>query len=251
MTWARVGTFGAVGQDKTSSSSIATDNVNSVGTAAVGSVVIVGIAKDNLQTTDGNTSEVTTVTDSKGNTYTPIREFCNGQGGAGAGAVISLWYSLLTTAINVGATDTITANFNGAITAKAIVADNFTIGAGATVSVAGNATDLANDAADPGSMTISGLTSGPYLFIRATALERPQTGWTPTTNYTQLTLKGTSGGSAVTNMEYDAEFRIFTGTGDTSDPTATAVDSASIYVALKEAVAAVSLPILVMAPPRS
>jgi hypothetical protein len=257
VAWAIVAgaTFSATGSSKTSGTTVATTvGSPSTGVAAAGDVIIVIVAKDNVQTTDGNTSEVTSVADTPGNTYTKLREFCNGQAGAGAGAVVSLWYSVLTAAINVGTTDAITANLSSAVTAKAISASKCTFGAGSTVSTAGVTADLADDAADPGSMSFgTSLGNVEHLFIRATALERP-TGltWTPTTNYTAAGFgAGTTGGSAVTNMESQGEMRVLTGTGDTSDPTATAVDCASVYVALNEnAVAAAALPILVMAPPR-
>ena len=111
----------------------------------------------------------------------------------------------------------------------------FTVAAGNALDVAGTPQDLANDGVDPGSMTISGLTSGEYLFVRSTASERDATTWTPTTNYTTSNCDTTTGGGSAANMNICGEFRVLTGTGDTSDPTGTAVDNASIFIAFKEA----------------
>ncbi len=222
---------------KTAATSLTTGGVGE--SAAVGDVLIVAVAINNVQTTDGETNEVTSVTDTQSNTYVKLKEYCNGQGGAASGATVSLWYSKLTTALVV-AVDTVTANFSSSVAAMAMGCKKFTITAGATVTLEASAT-LANDGADPGSMTLSGLASREYLFFRAIALERADAGLAGmTTGYTEIPNAGagTTGGGAATNMNLCGEFRIFTGTGDTSDPTATAVDNASVYVALKEAAAA-------------
>lgn len=243
--------FGATaGVSKTASTSVTS---GTGGAFAAGTVIMVFVATDNTATANGQTSEVSSVTDTKGNTYTKIIEFCNSQAAAGAGATVSVWYSKITIAVTT--TDTYTANFANSVTAKAISVNYFTVSAGATISVVSSAT-LANNALDPGAMSITGLVSGEYLFVRAVALERPSTGtWTVTTGYTAINTGATTGGGAATNMEINGEIRIFTGTGDTSDPTATAVDSASVYFALKEqvsvttnkAVSAVSTPTFTIA----
>lgn len=236
MAWSHNASFPIATSNKTSGSSISYPSVGP--NVSAGDFVIVCVAKDNTQTTDGETSEVTSVTDSSGtNTYTKLKEFTNGQGAANGGATISLWGCVLATALTGGSGWT--ANLSGSVTAKAIMIDVYSIGAGSSVTVEGSAT-LANDNADPGSMTISGLTSQEYLFFRAIACENDNTGLgiTPTTNYTGVsaTGAGTTGGGNASNMSIKAERRIFTGTGDTSDPTANATfDCASVYVALKEA----------------
>ena len=86
-------------------------------------------------------------------------------------------------------------------------------------------------------MTISGLTAATeYLFVRATALERANATLAPDGSHARhiAECNGTTGGNAVTNMNICGEFRILTATSDISDPTATAVDSASTFIAFKE-----------------
>ncbi len=200
---------------------------------AAGDIAMLWFAGDNVATVDGNDGLLSSVTDSKSNTWTVQRCFTNGNGTAATGATTCIAWSKLATAL-VSATDTITANFSS-ITAKAIVTKDFTVTAGNTIQVAGTPQDLANDVVDPGSMVISGLTSGQYLFVRSSALERATAStWTVTTNYTSSGCNGTTGGGAATNMDDCGEFRIFTGTGDTSNPTATAVDNANIFIAFQE-----------------
>lgn len=231
MAWG--GTSGvAVGiADKTAGTSIVSSAFDA--NVTVGSVCIVVVAKNNAATADGETSEVTSVTDTKGNTYTKLKEFCNSQGAADAGATVSVWYSQVATQLTTS--DTCTANFSASTAASAIMARGFTATSGATITMEGSAT-LANDGADPGSMTLSGLASREYLFIRAIAYEGVVTTGTNTTDYVPVAATAaTSGGGGASNMGVWAEWRIFTGTGDTSNPTVSAVDSASVYVAIKEA----------------
>jgi hypothetical protein len=197
-----------------------------------GELLVVCITKDNIQTTDGNTNEVTSCTDSVGNTFTKAREFCNGQGGANAGSVIAVYYSVLAFAITTS--NTFTANFSSAITAKALMGRRFTIGAGSTISVQ-TAIDLASDGADPASMAISGLASAEYLFFRGMSRESDTVvSITPTSGFTTSAYTATSGGATASNQSAGAEWKITTGTGATSNPTWEAADGASVFIAFKE-----------------
>lgn len=204
----------------------------------VGKLAVIAIAKDNVGTTDAQTSEVSSITDNSGggNTWVKAGEFCNGNAAANAGAVVSVWYSLITSQITAGA-GAITVNFSSSITAKAGLGICFNIAAGNTVGVAsGSLQTLANDAADPGSMSISGLTSKEYLFVRAVAAESSTTTNISGTNYTAVSATGAtsaSGGSAA-NQGARMLYRILTGTGDTLDPTLFSADHASVYFALEE-----------------
>lgn len=208
---------------------VATENLDA------GNIAVLWFAGDDAATattTDHNSMLLTSVTDSALNTWTVHRCFTNVQTTAAEnGATTCIATSKLTTALVVGAT--ITANFT-TTTAKAIVVKEFTIGAGNTIAVAGTPQDLANDGADPGSMTISGLANSEHLFVRSTALEREDGIWTPTTSYTTSGCATTTGGGAASNMNICGEFRILTATSDTSDPTATNVDNASIFIAFDE-----------------
>ncbi|MBI3574815.1 MAG: hypothetical protein HY083_04085, partial [Gammaproteobacteria bacterium] len=228
-----VGTAVCTAQSKTAGTTLActvtTQNIS------IGEIAVLWFAGDNTATTDGNDGLLSSVSDSAGNTWTVQRCFTNGQGTAETGATTCIATSKITAALTTASSATITATF-GTTTAKAIVVKNFTVAAGNTIEIAGTPQDLANDNADPGSMTISGLTaSTEYLFVRSTALERANATWTVTASHTIATCDGTTGGGAASNMNICGEFRILTATTDTSDPTATAVDNASTFIAFKEA----------------
>lgn len=206
-------------------------------TAVAGKLLVLAIAIDNLSTTDGVTNDVTSVSDTQLNTWNKAGEFTNTVGGvAGDGATIAVFYSVLTTQLTTS--DTVTVNYSGNVTAKARASlRSFTLGAGSSISIAGTVQTLANDNANAGSMTISGLSNGEYLFVRAIASETDTSGISVTTNYTTLgsTTSGT-GGSEKGHMAVDGEFRIVTATGDTSAPTMTdtTADRASLYIAFQE-----------------
>lgn len=204
-----------------------------------GNLVVVVVGLDNNATADGNTSEISSITDSVGgNTWTKLREFCNAQGAANAGATVSIWYSILTNTITTAGT--ITATLANSKTAKAFVGRQFSLGAGSTISIAGSQ-DLAFDAAAPSGVTLSGLASKEYLFIVGSAVEDPSTAGT-FTNYT-TTQSGTTGGSGASNMNSKQAYRILTATTDSPAQSAfVADDIALVYLAIEEVVAAAPKP---------
>lgn len=227
-----VGTTVCTAQSKTAGTTLAC----TVATQAIsaGEVAVLWFAGDNTATADGNDGLLSSVADSGGNAWTVQRCYTNAQGAAAAGATTCVATSKITTTIPIAGT--ITATF-ASITAKSIVVKNFTVAAGNTIAVTGTPQDTFNDSTStaPGSLTISGLAaSTEYLFVRSTALERANTTWTVTASHTIATCNGTTGGAAATNMNICGEFRILTATSDTSNPTATSVDSASTFIAFKE-----------------
>ena len=206
-----------------------------------GNVAVVTCSTDNVSTTDGNTNDHSAVTDSGSNTYTKAYEFTKSGGAAAAGATVSVHFSKLTTGLTSGSS-TITCNF-ASVTDKAMhLVAEFTIAVGNVVSVVGTPQGAAVTGADAGALTISGLTSAEYLFVRGIAAESNAVlSMTATASYSLPTAptdgcNGTTGGGAATDMAACSERRIFTGTGDTSDPTLVATaDNASVYAALQEA----------------
>lgn len=221
----------AGGANKNSSSTSQNPLVTT--TIAVDSILLLIIALDNINTTDGDFSEVTSVTDVRGNVYTKLGEWTNGQGTAATGATISAWFTRVTTQLVNN--DTLTVTFSSALIDSSSRLRHFSVTAGNSIRVAGSVQTLSNDGADPGSMTISGLTNKEYLFLRAIASESETTTFTVTTNYTSYGSQVSSiSGATDTNMVIAGEFRILTGTGDTSNPTIVSADSASIYMALEE-----------------
>ncbi|MDP3048379.1 MAG: ubiquitin-activating E1 FCCH domain-containing protein, partial [Thermodesulfovibrionales bacterium] len=226
-----VGSATCTAQSKTAGTTltctVATENLDE------GNIAILWFAGDNTAAVNGNDGLLSSVTDSAGNSWTVQRCFTNAQGKAEAGATTCIATSKLAITLKSGS-GTITATF-ASITAKAMVVREFTIGAGNTIAVVGAPQDLANNGSDPGSMTISGLANSEHLFVRSTALERASGGtWTVTAGYTTSECNGTTGAGGASNMETCGEFRILTATTSTSDPTASAVDNASIFIAFDE-----------------
>ena len=201
-------------------------------TIAAGSLVVISVAVDNNATTDGDEGAVTGVSDTKSNTWTKAIEFTNGQGGAQAGATISVWYSVLTTALLT--TDTITATFSNTTSRDAsdINGRGFTLGGNTDIAIASTVTS-AVDGGLVDSLTISGLENREYLWWRAGAVEGPEFPTaTATSGFTGVEFNATTGGAAVSNMGMFIEFKIATGTTLTSAPTSsTNRDWASAYIA--------------------
>jgi hypothetical protein len=217
------------GQSKTAGTSIVLSGV----TYSAGDIIVVVVAKDNASAVDGNTNEFVSCEDNSGgiNVFTKAREFCNSQGGADGGAVVGVFWCKAAAGVGSG---TITVNFSDTRTAKAISAWRFTVGAGNTLQQVGQS-DLANDGADPGSMSTSGLANVEHLHVRGIAAESSSTTvLTPTANFTALGGNQTTGGGAAANMAVRGEFRINTSAGETSDPGYTAADCASVLVAFAE-----------------
>src|SRR5258705_4872390 len=238
MAWTGLASAASAGTSKTAGTSITTQYSNGIpGFVANAYAVIVLVALDNVQTTDGNTSLVSAVSDGV-LTYTKIGEFTNGQGGAASGATIVAWYADGTVALAASGTRTVTVT-HGSVTARAVAALAFNrTSVTLPVVTQGTPVTVADDGIDPSSIAISGLgASQEYLFIRAAALEAASgTSITPTGswNATKSATQGTTGGSGVTNMSIAVEYQIATATSATSNPTVGAADGASIIFALGE-----------------
>src|SRR2546426_3987737 len=201
-----------------------------------GNVGVIVLATDNLAITDGYTNDHFSMTDTAGNTWTKAREYTNTISAAVAdAATVSVWYSKAS--FDLATSGTITVNLSGSIAAKAVTCWQFPMGAGNTIVVEGYA-DRSDDGVDAGSITLSGLPNIEHLFIRGTASEASGQTYTASTSYTTFdsTLSTFVGGQTSTSMDARGEFRIFTATTDTTDPTMStaARDRASTMVALRE-----------------
>lgn len=203
----------------------------------VGTLMLIFIACDNNQTTDGDEVAITnsTLVDFPGNVFTKAKAFTNGQGTAQAGATVELWWCVTTVAIN--ALDAIPqGTFSNSASRDACVIGykGFSIGAGKTVAIEGTPATLANDAADPGSLNVT-TANIECLRVRCIAAEtNSSTALTVSPGWTALPSNQTASGGATANIAFRGEFFISTATSGASDPTFTAVDSASVYVAFKE-----------------
>jgi hypothetical protein len=214
--------------------------------AESGEIVVLCVAMNNKTTTDGETTDIASVTDSGGNTFRRWGEFTNGQGTAAAGATISVWISEVTTAVTLGS---VTVNYDGfSPVATAAVYHRFR--RTAPIAHTASAVTVAEDnVSQVASLTKSGLESREYLAVRAMAHEAellgtigdPTAGW--------LVLGGgsdgwtyTTGAGSASNMAVGAEYHIATATSFTSAPTQPTEggDSASILLVMWELPSAIN-----------
>lgn len=193
---------------------------------------IISYAVDNTNTTDGDFSEITSVTDAASNTWVKAGEFTNGQGAAIAGATVSVWYTKATSTLSAGGN--ITINIGTARTAKAVTGHVFTTTG--TITNVGSST-VADDATDLSSLSVTPSSGNrEHLYIRACASESQGTTYTQSTNFTAFdhsnsTTSGIAGSAK--NMGARGEYRIVTNSSDTTDPTGdSGADHASYMVAL-------------------
>lgn len=224
--------------DGTAVSSILMNTLNALSVGDV-AVCAVGTDETGIGTTDGDNAQHTTIVDGSSNTWVQAVEFQNMQTSTAAdGASVSIYYSKITSALASGGN--ITFNFSAATTRKAFACWRFTTPVGTTLSVAAGSSTLANDAADPGSMTVATGVSQEHLFVRASACETNSTTWTPTAGYSAFTNFGSqsNSGTASTSIALGVEYKIETvATSTASNPTQATVDCASVMVGLDEVAA--------------
>jgi len=233
MAFSSLGTF-ASATHKTSASSFSFAPSAALNAGELGVLVI---ACDNLDATDGDFGVIAAVSDSAGNTWQKAAEFTNGQGGAAAGATVAIWYTVA--AATLPTTGSITITFRAPLVAKAVVGHRFAKAPDTTVRTAA-AAGRADDGVDPGPISLAGLASRQYLFMRGIASESSSTtALTATTGWTQIGQAVTTGGGSATNIAARGEYLIATATSVTSDPTLFIADHASALVALYEEAAPV------------
>lgn len=230
--------FGTVGSIGTVNHNSAANTLALVTSAAVevGNVAAVIYAGDNLGSGADNVdaNEVTSVTDTRGNTWAKLKETSNNNAGAGNGATVSVWYTTVATQIQIG--DSITFNLSGNVTAKAASGWEFTKGAGTTLAIEQTNSEV-GDAVDPGVISLSAMTSREYLILWGFSGEQTNAGtFTNDADYTGFTRNAAGTGSAA--IVVWGGFRIATLTGDTVDAaTGTDRDYAQVLGALYEVTA--------------
>jgi hypothetical protein len=224
------------------SKSASTSLTVALASPGIGRVMTFVVASDNGTITAAGTSNLhTNVTDNGsggGNTYEKIYEYTGGQGASNNGVTVSVWIAKVT----VNPTIT-TVTFAESLTAKAAVASSWNVDSGNSLRVvATNGAQVTNNV-NCTPTAISGLPSGPYLFIGAFGTEGPNgdtftsTGANgdPTTGWGYVKV-GTTGGSAISNVCSIGDYRnLATATGATVAPSlSTARDWAAAIVALEE-----------------
>jgi hypothetical protein len=197
-----------------------------------GNVGLLVVVCDNTSTSDGETSEVSSVADSAGNNWVKQGEYCNGNGAAGAGIVTSVWMTRAGSTLASGGT--ITATLAAASKDRCASAWEFTSGSGLIKSITNinNVVDASNGF---GSVSPSGMPSKSRLFFRGLGKEaNSTTALTPTASWTAIT--ATRSRNNTNAVLVRGEFRINTSTGETSNPTmAVSGDTAGVLVTLEEA----------------
>ena len=230
MTWTFIAHRGS-GNNKVSGTTLTfnpTDNIN------VGQICLVLASSDNYTTVDNTETTQHTITDSKGNTWSKIKEKTKTSGSAADGVTHSSWWSKITTQILT--TDTIQLTLANAVTSKCLGAFVFSI-TGSAVSLVGANSTVGTGTTLP-STTLSDLTSAEYLWVGSIGTEGPNGDtFTQDGDYANNTSFGTTGSSAAGNVSCRFGSRIYTGTTDTYNPTlGTARDCVDILGALKETV---------------
>lgn len=217
-----------------------------------GNVALLWWSSENSSTSDGNSSEHTSVTDSAGAvSWTKLYEYCNANGAADAGITTSLWYRPKQGS-DLATSSTITGTRVDSRLDQTMLAWEFATTYDLiddTSGPVGNVTDASNGF---GSASFSSLTSTERLYFRALGKKAnvaSTTDLTPSTSFTICSNIRSRNNAAATLAR--GEFRINTSTGETSNPTfAFSGDTAAIFVGLVEdvPVTAAPTPIIVPAP---
>jgi hypothetical protein len=197
--------------------------------------ILVHATSSNTSTTDGDNSEVTSVTDTRGHSYVKVGEYTNSNGVAGTGLTVSLWRTQVVSDIVAGDL-TITFTYASARANKAIsghvfrsstLSDNIIF----NTPVTPDATDASNDF---GSVAHAGATGTNVIYYRALGkTTNSTTQLTPSTDFTAVT-NIRSSSAAAARCAY-GEFVIQDSLGKTSNPTlAVSGDTAGVFVAIAE-----------------
>jgi len=227
MAWAFVAHRGSAN----AKASATTISVSPTAALAVDSIIIVRGCTDNGSGDVGGESNRHSVSDSKGNTWTKIREHNSG-GGAASGVIGSLFISKITTQIET--TDTVTLTIDIAVSARAVGLEEFSVAAGKTYSVIG--VNGANGSSTAPTVTLSGLAAATHLFLGAVCIEGPNGDtFTQDADYADNTSFGTTGGGVTSNVAARFGDRIVSAASDTYNPTlGTARDWIDILAAVDE-----------------
>lgn len=232
---AAITSVGAAGEGNSQSSGTTLAFAPSA-TLEVDSEIVCVLGLDNTATTDGTTSEISSITDTGSNTWAFLAANRNGQAGAAAGIQAEIWRTKITTELTTGSTITVTlANTR---VGKSASCWEFTVTSGNSLQIAGSPGTSVNDAAaDPSSVTVGSLSSKEYVWVRSAAAESRVDAYVPTSTWTEISEAGSAGCDITDCASVVGDFIIQTGTTATSSLTRTTAgnrDFASVMVALEE-----------------
>jgi len=228
----------AVGSLGTNGLATSNTTVTLLTNAAVlaGDWIVIDVASNNTSTVDGDNSEVSGVTDTRGNPWTKLGEWTNANGAAGSGVTTSLWMTQVS--VDIPASDmTITVTYssaraNKAISAHAFRSDLFAGPYRFQNAITPDDTDSSNNF---GSVSQLGVTPEvQVIYFRGLGKQaNTTTQLTPTSGWTAIA-NTRSTNTAAARCAY-GEFIIQDSTGQTSDPTlAVSGNTAGVFVAIAE-----------------
>lgn len=225
---------GSIGTANSKTTDQATLVLTTTATAEAGNVVVVIVAKDNTQTTNAASTNIT-LADSATNTWTKLGERTYSAGAAKDGTTVAMFVSQLTN--QLASSGTITATLGGTQAnndASAMTAWEFVAGSGIVLDVA-TAQVVTNGFASGTTNvthTLSSLPSKRYLWLHALGLEWNADIYTAPTGYTEIVSASSAGSTSATNQTVSGAFRVFTDTNQTISTTVTGADKASIFAAI-------------------
>lgn len=238
--WTKVGGLGTA-TSTASSGTLALTTTAALEKGNVG-ICIVGADEGGAGTGDGSTfNRINKVTDAVGNAWQKY-EWCNMNTVSTAdGACVGVFWTLAR--FTLASSSTITATFQSNITAKAMTCEEYTVTSttGYTVTTTAGANGRSDDALNVGSLTVATGVSAAHLFIRGSACESNNTGYTADSDYVAFTANATANtGTSTTSMGARGESRIATeSTSAASDPdypsAGGTADCASAMIGLNEA----------------
>ena len=223
------GSLGALGTGNSKTNG-ATVTITTTQDANVGDVIVVATAWDNDNLGGGGSTgpmdEYLSCTDTAGNSYQVAAGAQDTSAGTASASHACIFVCKVEAFLASGSTITVTELFQIRV-AKAVTAELFSDDGGNVLVT--TRVHVHTVAADPASITISGLDSGKeYLLVWCLGAEGPNTdAYTLDADYSAGAFgdDGTTGGAANSNMHVRAAYRIATGlTGDTVDVTSTTAD---------------------------
>ena len=228
MTWAHQGNRGTVAAKAASTTTV----VSVTATVAVGRVLVVHVATDNLGNTAGATSHISSVADSQGNSYSKVSEYTQTGGSSADGVTVAIYVSKIATQLTTSDTVTVT---HPNVVARTAGLEEYSI-SGTGISVAGN--NGAIGSGTSGSVTLSGLASAEYLWVGQFGFEdKSNVTFTGDTDYSYRTQHSTgTGGAGAANITGNPADRVYSGASDTFEfsSLSTSSDFAIVLGALQE-----------------
>ncbi len=205
--------------------------------ASVGDFIVLHLGTAPFTTNfNGASSNHSTLTDTKGNIWTKIKEFQYSDGSLN-GTCTSVWTCTVTAALTAGV-DTLTAAYSASIPVMGIASERFLSNNGTPV-IAGIAALGEQDFTGngPSILTLSGLsTSTQYLFARVSVIGNAgsavTTPYTASTNYTIFNHSGTATAGGTGNIGVYGEYRLVSLISDTTNPAAGAGGIGGYYVSI-------------------